>query len=72
MVSCDEGVTWKDEVYPMYYGSAESGYSQSVVLDDDTILTVAGTTDNPEAVEVWDAATGHSDLTAIRWKPVRD
>ena len=66
------GQTWENEVYYLYYGLAQSGYSQSVVLDDGTILTVAGTSDrldgNPGD---WNNWTGHCDLTAIRWQPVR-
>lgn len=70
MVSRDEGETWEDEVYYMYYGLGISGYSQSVVLEDDLILTIAGTTDNLEAHHSWHAAVGHSTLTAIRWRVV--
>ena len=70
MISHDEGQTWENEVYYLYYGLAQSGYSQSVVLDDGTILTVAGTSDrldgNPGD---WNNWTGHCDLTAIRWQP---
>lgn len=69
MISRDEGATWEDEVYFMYYGAALSGYSQSVVLEGDVILTIAGTTENMAARELWDGATGYSELTAIRWRP---
>ena len=72
MISRDEGRTWQDEVYYTHYGSAVSGYSQSVVLGDDLILTVAGTCDNEPARSEWHEALGKSDLTAIRWKPVID
>jgi len=72
MISYDEGETWENEVYYMFYGKAISGYSQSVVLEDDVILTIAGTTEEAAANQSWDAATGHSDLTAIRWKPIKD
>ena len=72
MISRDEGQTWVDEVYYLYYGMAQSGYNQSVVLDDDTILTVAGTSDRTDGdAGNWNNWTGHSDLTAIRWRPVR-
>jgi hypothetical protein len=70
MVSPDEGKTWKDEVYYAYYGLGVSGYNQSLVLEDDLILTVAGTSDELKAAEVWDGATGKSDIWAIRWKLV--
>ena len=70
MISRDEGRTWEDEVYYLYYGDSDSGYSQSAVLDDGTILSIVGTCDYPEAATRWDGATGRSDLTAIRWRPV--
>ena len=69
MISRDEGITWEDEVYFVYYDSALSGYSESVVLEGDRILTIAGTTDAMAARETWDGATGHTVLTAIRWTP---
>jgi len=73
MVSYDEGQVWENEVYYVYYGTAQSGYSQNVVLEDDLILTICGTSDyeggNPGA---WDNWIGNSDLTAIRWKPMKD
>jgi hypothetical protein len=61
MISYDEGQTWKDEAYYVYYGAANSGYSESVVVEDGTILTIAGTQES-----------GVVDLTAIRWKPVKE
>ncbi len=70
MVSRDEGETWQDEVYYMYYGKGSTSYSRSVVLRDQTILTLAGTSTNPEARTSWDAAIGHSQMTAIRWRPI--
>ena len=72
MISRDEGATWEDEVYFMYYGAAISGYSESVVLKNDLILTIAGTTDAMSAIDSWDGATGRSELTAIRWKPEKE
>ena len=39
--SADEGATWSDERFIVSQGS---GYSGSVVLDDDTIVTVCGNT----------------------------
>ena len=58
MVSHDEGETWEDEVYYMYFGESITSYGRSEVLSDDTILTVGG--------------TYPSHLTAIRWKPLKD
>ena len=69
MVSHDEGQTWQDEAYYMYYGAANSGYAQSVALKDGVILTIAGTA---EVGWSWATLVGKSDLTAIRWKPVKD
>ncbi len=71
MISRDEGRTWQDEVYYTHYGKAVSGYTNSVVLADGTILTIAGTSDHPDAKYSWNACIGKSDLTAIRWKPAR-
>ena len=46
MVSYDEGRTWQDEVYYLYFGGFNTGFSQSVELADGTILTVAGMNDH--------------------------
>ena len=51
MISYDEGQTWEDEAY---FVAATLG-AQSVVVEDDVILTIA--------------VTG-GGLTAIRWKPL--
>ena len=59
-----------DEAYYLYCGQVWSGYSQSVVLEDDVVLTVAGTSDHPEAAHRWDAGIDHSDIWAIRWNLV--
>ena len=56
VVSHDEGRTWEDEAYYVYFGP-ESGYNQSVVLKDSTILTVAALDDK--------------EKVAIRWQPVK-
>ena len=72
MVSHDEGETWQDEVYYMFYGKGSTSYSRSVVLSDDTILTVGGTSDSVESRTVWTGAIGNSHLTAIRWKRLKD
>jgi photosystem II stability/assembly factor-like uncharacterized protein len=72
MVSHDEGETWQDEVYYMYFGEGGTSYSRSVVLSDDTILTVGGTSTSVETRGSWHAAIGNSYLTAIRWKPLKD
>ena len=72
MVSHDEGKTWENEVYYMYFAKGQSSYSRSVVLSDDTILTLGGTSEHPDAKKAWPNAIGHSHLTAIRWRPVKD
>jgi hypothetical protein len=69
MVSPDEGETWNNELYYVYYGLGVSGYNQSLVLEDDVILTVAGTSDNLEA-KSWQDWVGTCDTWAIRWKLV--
>lgn len=59
MISYDEGQTWEDEAYYMLItDGVQSAYSRSLLLKDDTILTVA--------------SDGRDDsLMAIRWKPVK-
>ena len=70
MISRNEGAAWADEAYYLWYGLAASGYSQSVVFDDDTILTVAGLSDRTDGNPGnWNNWTGHSDVVAIRWRP---
>ena len=70
MVSRDEGMTWEDEAYFLYFGTsprAGSGFSESVVLEDDTILTVAATSEAKES-QGWDEYIGQADVWAIRWR----
>ena len=55
-VSYDQGRTWEDEAYYVYFGPM-SGYNQSVVLKDGTILTIAALDDK--------------EKVAIRWKPLK-
>ena len=69
MISRDEGETWENEVYYIYYGKVESSYNQSVVLEDDTILTVGGILDR-SGKPGHAGAVGYADFWAIRWKPV--
>jgi len=72
MISRDMGQTWENEAYYLYYGLAQSGFNQSVALNDGTLLTVAGASDRLDGnAGSWDNWTGHSTLTAIRWKPER-
>ena len=75
MISRDEGKTWEDEAYYIYAPGVTTdrgniGYSQSVLIEDGLILTIAGTTDtagrNSHAANI-----GNSDLTAIRWRPLK-
>ena len=73
LISRDEGQTWENEAYYLFYGTGASGYSHSTVLADDTILTVCGTSDYTEGdARKWHNWTGHAQFTALRWKPVKD
>ena len=71
MISHDEGNTWEDEVYYLFFGKGATSYSKSVVLDDDTILTIGGTCTDPESKRDPRAPIGNSHVSAIRWKPVK-
>jgi len=62
MVSYDQGRNWADEVYYVSYTEDRAEPSFSVVLADDTILSIVG------ADTKW---KGPIDLFAIRWKPVK-
>ena len=68
MISRDEGKTWQDEVYYLDSTKFTGSYSASVVLADDTIVTIAGSS---QAGNTWEAVNGSTDLFAIRWKPVK-
>ena len=74
MVSLDEGRTWEDEVYFLYYGRGQSGFSQSVELGDGTIVTVGATSEfmgkgiHGKASKTSRDWFGRSDLCAIRWQ----
>jgi len=69
MISFDQGQTWEDETYYLYHGLVEASYNQSVVLDDQTILTVGGVLDHlPPNTPGHVGAVGNSDFWAIRWK----
>jgi hypothetical protein len=70
MISRDEGQTWEDEVYYIAHGKGASGYTQSAVLDDDTIVTVSGTSDLTDGDGSWASWTGHTDMVVIRWQVV--
>lgn len=63
MISHDEGRTWEDEAYYLTF-SEPSGYNQSVVLKDGTILTLASRHD---FIAPWGTKT--ETAVAIRWKP---
>ena len=65
MISHDEGKTWEDETYYLSF-SEPSGYNQSVVLQDGTILTVASRHDY---IAPWGSKTEMP--VAIRWKPAK-
>ena len=65
MVSHDEGKTWEDEVYYLDHSAWGGSFNASVVLEDDLILTIDGTTDRGAG---YDAPFGHTNMTAIRWR----
>ena len=65
MISRDEGQTWLDEVYYLDYTTWPGSYTASVVFQDDTILTIAGSSQVA-------AVMTNTDMVAIRWKPVKD
>ena len=69
MLSRDSGETWADEAVYLYYGSGVSGFSASVTLDDGDVLSIVGSSDHAPARTVWDAAIGHTQVSAIRWNP---
>ena len=69
MISRDEGQTWLDEVYYLDHSVFVGSYSASVVFEDDTILTISGSS---QAGNDWNAVSNQTDLYAIRWKPVKD
>jgi len=76
MISHDEGATWEDEAYYVYAPGVTTikgniGYSQSVLIEGELILTIAGTTDTAGR-NSWAANIGNCDLTAIRWRPPRN
>lgn len=60
-ISHDEGNTWEPLIYRV---SRESGYPASVVLEDDTILTLCGNTVESGGVPVDGQWTAH----AVRWR----
>ena len=68
VVSHDEGKTWQDEVYYMDVSKFTGSYSASVTLEDDTILTISGSS---QAGNSWAAVNTTTDFHAIRWKPVK-
>ena len=61
--------SWEDKVHYLDRTTFAGTYSESVVLDDDTILTVAGYSDGGTG---WDSAVGNTHFRAIRWRPVND
>ena len=76
LISRDEGKTWKDEVYYLDSTNFPGSYSASVVLADDTILTLAGSCADPSvggfSDRDWERVKDTTDFYAIRWKPVKE
>lgn len=75
LISRDEGKTWEDEVYYLDHTRITGSYSASVVLGDDTIVTICASSRVTHAVaQAGQRAEGgdaRTDLHAIRWKPVK-
>lgn len=73
LISRDEGKTWEDEVYYLDSTNFSGSYSASVVLADDTILTIAGSSTDPSvgghSTNDWENVRDTTDFYAIRWKP---
>ena len=73
MISKDEGATWENEVYYISFATlpnGQAGFSESVVLEDQTILTIAATTNVPrdKFLKASTSGTvGQTDVWAIRW-----
>ena len=65
LISRDEGRTWEDEVYYMDATAFTGSYSASVVLDDDTILSICASSRGAS----WEEVRDDTDLYAIRWRP---
>ena len=65
LISRDEGQTWEDEVYYMDATAFTGSYSASVVLDDDTILSICASSRGAS----WEEVRDDTDLYAIRWRP---
>ncbi len=65
LISRDEGRTWEDEVYYLDHTAFTGSYSASVVLDDDTILSICGSSRGAS----WEEVNDNTDLYAIRWRP---
>jgi hypothetical protein len=68
MISFDEGNTWEDQVYYLDHTTFTGSYNSSVVLKDDVILTIVGSS---QAGNDWKSVTGNSEFFAIRWTPKR-
>ncbi len=77
IISRDEGRTWEDEVYFFAFSTipgGSAGFCESVVLEDDTVLTIVGTSDveRPSIVQMGVTSklyVGNTDVWAIRWRP---
>ena len=68
IISRDEGKSWEDEVYYLDFTAFTGSYSASVVLADDTILTIAASSQ----AATWEAVKNRTDLLAIRWRPLEE
>ena len=62
MLSYDDGKTWSKAVYEL---NSTGEYARSVVLEDDTIITVHDNVGSDGSDEVW---RGRGTLIVLRWK----
>ena len=67
MISHAQGKTWQDKVYYLDFTTFTGSYNASIRISDDTILTVAGSS---QAGNSWEAIK-KTDFYVIRWKPHR-
>ena len=68
MISRDEGRTWEDEVYYMDVSAFTGSYSASVMMEDDTILSILSICGSSKGAS-WDQVRDATDLYAVRWRP---
>lgn len=66
MISYDEGENWEDEVYYLDHTVFVGSYADSIVLEDDLVLSLVASS---EADNTWEAVKNKTDHYLIRWRP---